>query len=392
MDSILYITCLPKEYGGKEDGGVATHSIQLILKAKDYYRVGVYSSIKKISRVDGVSLYKEDSKYLKILRIISGYLSVDKEKFKEIGFLSLKDRLRVLYHYSKLKNIVSQYDVVHIHSLHNLSTTALSLLKSRPRIVVTDHGFWQGDLEKSIETVIYNSFSADQVIYISEYAKLKIEENKLNTTNIVKIYNPYLVKELDTKFKNNIKEKLNINANKKIILFSGVSEPVNRKGLDILLESVSQDSYLKDNTVLIIISNDDGLKYLNQYKNLRNVIPLKPMPYSEIIDYYAISDIFVLPSRSESFGLVYIEALSFGTPVIGFDKVIQEFQSIYSPIYIGESFNPFIENNEDLGLKIKKVLSKKFNEAELKEKTIELFSWEKLFHKFKNVYTELAKK
>ncbi len=40
-------------------------------------------------------------------------------------------------------------------------------------------------------------------------------------------------------------------------------------------------------------------------------------PHSEVWPYFAECDIFVLPSWNEAFGIVYIEALSLGKPVIG---------------------------------------------------------------------------
>ncbi|MFF2588520.1 glycosyltransferase family 4 protein [Peribacillus butanolivorans] len=386
MKSILYITILPKEYGGKTNGGIATHSVQLILKAKNEYRVGLYSDIKEIKELDEVILYTEDNRLIKIIKSLYAYITIEKEKINKIRFLKFKDRLRVLYHYCNLKSIVPFYNVVHIHSLHNDCVTALSLLNNKPRIVVTDHGFWQGNVQKDIEKVRYNSFTADKVIYISDYAKLKYKEYKLNTVNLTKIYNPFSEKKIITRDQNEIKKNLNIDKNKKVIFFSGVSDPVKRKGLDILLESISSDDYLRENTILIIIANEEGLNYAEKYSNVKNIIALKPMPYEDIINYYNISDIFVLPSRSESFGLVYIESLSYGTPVIGFDKVIQEFQNLYSHLYIGESFNPLEENYTELASKIKMVLSKEVNPAALIEKTNELFSWENLFYKFQNVY------
>ncbi|MFJ9383230.1 glycosyltransferase family 4 protein [Peribacillus sp. NPDC101481] len=391
MERILYITILPKEYGGEMDGGVATHSVQLILKAKKEYKVSLYSNINEIKNIDGVTLYKEDNKFIKILKSLYGYLLVDKEKLKKIKFLKFKEKLRVLYHFCKLKNLVSMYNVVHIHSLHNDCITALSLIENKPKVVVTDHGFWQGDIEKSIEKVRYNSFNTNRVIYISEYAKVKHVEYKLNTSNLIKIYNPYLEKELKTKNKNEIKKTLNIDEKKKIIFFSGVSEPVKRKGLGILLDSISNDSYLRNNTVIIIVTNEEGLNFIKKYNGLKNIVALKPMSYSKIIDYYSISDVFVLPSNSESFGLVYIESLSYGTPVIGFDKVIKEFQSIYRPLYIGEPFNPREENNLELALKIKSVLLEEIDETKLIDKTLDLFSWDNLFAEFKKIYSDSAK-
>jgi D-inositol-3-phosphate glycosyltransferase len=47
------------------------------------------------------------------------------------------------------------------------------------------------------------------------------------------------------------------------------------------------------------------------------VVFFPPQPHGRLADFYAAADAILVPSRSESFGLVALEAESCGTPVIG---------------------------------------------------------------------------
>lgn len=91
-----------------------------------------------------------------------------------------------------------------------------------------------------------------------------------------------------------------------------------RKGLDILLKSVS---LLKQMDLLVHIGGD-GI-YLDTFKKLSKELGVdeKCKFYGEILteditDFYSQLDIFILASRDETFGVVVVEAMSCGLPVI----------------------------------------------------------------------------
>lgn len=98
------------------------------------------------------------------------------------------------------------------------------------------------------------------------------------------------------------------------------------KGTDILLEAFSKIKKL-NNWKLILIGNiDKSFKsYINEYflkyPHLKDKIIFKGYisNRNKIYEYYAQSKIFCFPSRSESFGIVLIEAAYFGNYLLTTD-------------------------------------------------------------------------
>jgi len=111
------------------------------------------------------------------------------------------------------------------------------------------------------------------------------------------------------------------------ILFVGRLEL--RKGIDILLNSIPQVLNIVPNVQIRIIGDDslrgpDGRtfkdKFINDYISkpwLENVHFEGRVSEEALLQAYADCDIFVAPSRFESFGLVFLEAMREGKPVIG---------------------------------------------------------------------------
>lgn len=105
----------------------------------------------------------------------------------------------------------------------------------------------------------------------------------------------------------------------KIILAVGRISP--QKGFDLLINSFSLISANHPDWKLRIIGNDFGDKALLEKmisdKHINN-IELRPATI-EIEKAYQAASFFVLSSRFEGLGLVLIEAMGFGLPVVAFD-------------------------------------------------------------------------
>ncbi|MGH1493391.1 MAG: glycosyltransferase [Acidimicrobiales bacterium] len=97
------------------------------------------------------------------------------------------------------------------------------------------------------------------------------------------------------------------------------------KRLDVLLRAAAE--YEKDGRIATLIVGsgpDDAIEHYHKLAyeelGLRRTYFLGARPHDEIARLNAMADIGVYPSRNEPFGLVFIECMACGTPVIGADS------------------------------------------------------------------------
>ena len=119
------------------------------------------------------------------------------------------------------------------------------------------------------------------------------------------------------------REELGLNDDR-IVLFVGRIDPL--KGVDRLIESITHlDSY--QNLRLIIIGGDEysrrevnRLKKLTAELGISNRVAFQGIVKQERLPFfYSAADVCVVPSYYESFGLVALESLACGTPVVATD-------------------------------------------------------------------------
>ncbi|AFY90182.1 MAG: D-inositol-3-phosphate glycosyltransferase [Chroococcidiopsis cubana SAG 39.79] len=94
-------------------------------------------------------------------------------------------------------------------------------------------------------------------------------------------------------------------------LFVGRVGP--RKGFHYLLQAW-QELHLPDAELLAIGINEFPNNWLTQYQDIFRYIP--SLPHAALNEYYSTASVFVFPSLVEGFGLVLLEAMACGIPVI----------------------------------------------------------------------------
>ncbi len=110
------------------------------------------------------------------------------------------------------------------------------------------------------------------------------------------------------------------------LLFVGRLEP--RKGIDLLLGVAPRLLAALPDLIIDIIGNDtirlaDGTTYRERFESEHAEAWLGRLTFhgetndAELDHHYRSCSVFVAPSRYESFGLVYLEAMRYGKPVVG---------------------------------------------------------------------------
>lgn len=162
-------------------------------------------------------------------------------------------------------------------------------------------------------TILDNS---DAIFTVSESEKKFLKDNGIDEKKI-SVIKPIL--KINPKINlNDFKEKFP-NFKGKIILFVGLKSEM--KGIIHLIETMKMVWKKKNDVILVLIgpSTSDFKNYFLQLdeKYRKKIIDFGIVNEDEKNSAIAACDIFVLPSKGESFGLAYLEAWLHSKPVIG---------------------------------------------------------------------------
>ncbi len=226
----------------------------------------------------------------------------------------------------------------------------------------------------------YNN--TNTVIAPSNIIKELLEKRGIN--NVLVIPNGLNINYFNTKINGNKIRKEYVKDKKgKLIIY--VSRLSKEKKLEILIKA---SKFLDKSIKFIIIGDGPAINY---YKKLivKNQLQdrfkfLGFIDHKKLGKYYSASDLFCIPSTFETQGLVSLEAMACGKPVVGANYLA--LKEIIKTGQNGELFKP--SNYRDCAKKIQKVLnntkSYKYTVSTAKNYSIEKMT-DKLLDVYKNV-------
>lgn len=135
-------------------------------------------------------------------------------------------------------------------------------------------------------------------------------------------------KVISKKDKESLRKELNI-IEEKVVL--SVGRAIYRKGFDALLNAKKG---MADLIGMYFVGTEITKEYqeIIEKNNLQNVHFINHCCYEQLVKYYHAADVFVLPTREDTWGLVINEAMANGLPIITTDRCVAGLQLIENNI------------------------------------------------------------
>lgn len=330
---------------------------------QDKFLIPVYKSFKE-NHIGGMS----------IDYVFSG---IDKKLF----FTKIFKVLHLFYK----KNLNHDVEYIHAHTLisDGIPAYIISLITKKRYVVTvrgTDVNYYiaRSSLFRSIANVILSNASIVFFVSPSYRERIKSIYPELDSSNFLLLPNG-----IDAFWGENIHEKkVEVNSFDKVnLLFVG--RVTKQKNIELLLDFLRKyDDRLYTLTIVGPNTLNWDFDVLSQTVKEGNTInyvgEVKDM--NKLLSIYRSNDIFVMLSPSETFGVVYIEALTQGLPILytrgdGIDGYFEEGEVGYSCDH---------RSLEELKEKIDMTLARYTDICRNTGETVRLFEWDHLVKQYIN--------
>jgi glycosyltransferase involved in cell wall biosynthesis len=224
---------------------------------------------------------------------------------------------------------LKKFDTIHLHNYRSYQNAVIRTFAMKYRIpyIIQAHGsvpplFHKEFLKKCFDRVWGYKILIDAAICIAsteiesdQYEKMGVSKNKI----IIVPNGIDLSQYVHLPLRGQFRSKYKIPEDVRIILTLGRIHKI--KGIDLLVKAFSQISHEFNNVKLVIAGPDGGSlsqiqQQIHELQIDDKVLFTGPLYEEEKIEAFTDADIFVFPSRYDSFGNTLLEAWMFELPVI----------------------------------------------------------------------------
>lgn len=335
-----------------------------------------------------------------------GYVYVHRVHLPDIETF---DFIQWVYHFNvamieyliSLMNKIGKFDLIHAHDwLVAFSAVTIKNSYCIPMISTihaTENGRNNGiytDLQRYINSVEWwLTYQSYRVIVNSEYMKREVIKNfNLPGDKVEIINNGINVRKFDKCVYDMEVRRKYARDNEKIVFFVG--RLVNEKGVSVLIEAVPKVIYGYNDVKFVVVGKGSQKEYLKSRVNELGVASkvyfTGYMDDNDLRLLYKCVDVAVYPSLYEPFGIVALEAMLAGVPVVvsdvgGLGEIV-EHDIDGKKCLVGNSNSladcilDILKNKERVDSVVKKA----------REKVLEKFNWDVLKEDYKRVYEEVV--
>lgn len=300
-------------------GGIAAHVYEL---SKSLVNSGNIITVLTINRWNNKFINK---KKIDGINVVS-FLRM-KESFGKI-FSGLIIFFMLLLHLMRNKK---KYDIIHWHGYKGIESAVMGILK----FVFGTKNVWTNHTSQYIESYDQKKYSElnrllktpDWIIAPSKELALKSVRNvNFEDHRVSYIYNGVDINKFKPKRKNKkLLKSLNLNEKTKIILSTRRFEKKN--GLRYLVEAIPKVIKVFPESKFIFIGDFEGpiefsdknyvINYVKENRLSNNAIFLGNILNENLVEYYSIADLTVLPSLIEAVSISGLESIACGVPIVG---------------------------------------------------------------------------
>ena len=297
------------------------HNKTLFLTLKIFSATG---GIEKVCRIVGKILYELNSSKTLIYSLYDEPRSTDKRYFPPDVFKGFNTN-KIKFIYSSVAEGIRNKIIILSHI--NLLPVGylIKLFTSKTKLVLFVHGIevWNNLSQRKIRMLK----KCDRIIAVSHFTKDKLISNYgIQDSKCVVINNcidPYLQKNNNDFNKSALEQKFGVTSGNFILLtVTRIAADEKYKGHEKVIESLGMISKEFPNARYIIVGKYDASEKIRldnliaKYNLSHAVVFTGFVPDDELPGYYKFSDVFIMPSSGEGFGISFIEAMYYGLPVI----------------------------------------------------------------------------